>query len=1441
MSFKPIIIDQGQLKQLPAGQALNAGGWTLPAAGGTETHILIADAGGNAAWTAPSFGHGMAEPTLANQVYMATGAGAAAWTTDPAGLTSLNVDNVTIDGTTITSDTGTISFDDENLTTTGQITSGKITATHSIGDMGTPTGNFIRQNNGGGVPGEVIRLEFHDQTNLIDGTGPGIDFDISDSTAGPNTIARIAGRRRNGNDNSGSLDFYTSTSGASIAAGRFEADGTLTLLQGLEVTGAITLTGDVTEITSLTVDNITIDGAAITSDTGAISFDNENLSTTGTVVGSNVPAPTVDDQVLISTAADTAAWVTAGNNQVLASGATGEVVWENKPFGYKVAAPTVDDQVLISTAAGAASWSTAGNDQYLASNGTGEVAWVAKPMSIPDPTVAGQLYQATGAGSASWTTTISGLTSLTVDNITINGATIISDTGAISFGNEDLNTTGDVSADAMVLSGSVMHDLGANGTCAYSNLLFEGGANTETGTLVIDLPVDFDDTMMSIKIHGYNYTSIGAWSLLIGGYSYGAQGRWLQHHASVQGNPPFSHIRLGYNGNTGKACIMLGATDTVWRYPQIQITNMVAGLQAENAYASGWAMNWYTDETNFYNNEPTYYDPATVAWNRDFPAPSAASQVLQATGDKVAAWSTALTGLTSLTVDNITINGATISSNTGAISFSNENLTTTGSITGGQLTIDSISINSQTISSSSGIVSFADNVQCVGSYLRSYLTTGGIVQAARNDTGIAATDLIGSFEFYTNDASTNAAGVCGAVRYYCDGTWNGVTNEGHLGFYTQNQTSSVSTLVERMTIDNLGDVEILGGDLTLTAGDLNLSSGTLYSDTVKLTQGSKHAHTANAYAYSHVYSKYPGSGTTTGTCVIDLPYAANSTFITIRIRGYTYSSSQSAWEVVIGGYHYNTTVDRWYNFRASVTGEPPFDLIRLGYNGNTGKGCIMLGETTLDWSYPMIEIADVLVSSGNKNGWETGWGVNWYTDETNFYNNDATQTDPQTVSWNRDFNAPAANDMALASTGDKTAAWYTTCLADALKQTVPSASGAERKYVLTAGSGEKFSIESAPWPLALTGNETVYVRTTGNDTTGDGSSGSPFASLERTIEYLGGLYIGDYEVTVDIGEGVFNEAGTLTFQHPFGSQVTFEGVSEQITSQNTNSIGSTGTYLGFNNLYRYDVTFILPVGKSVSVGDYIAVREVSGGTNNQCLYGMHYVSAWNGGTRQATVQVVYRNGAPKASGTVTCTIELVKTVIAFNNKNGMKIGGTYTGGVWKGLVLQGNYNTSNTSAKYGVWALNTGVVSIGGASTSGWAIGVVGFQTGLYAQNNALIFADYGFVSKSGLRCANAQNGGILNLRWARLSGANNNGIFAFNGSTVAANSVKVVGVGNDSVLSYQGSFIDATSAYVDRNNATYSFKADRWSGIDGTSASQSDGVSPTTDGNNDGSYIIGL
>ena len=1406
-----------------------------------NNQYLASNGSGDVAWTNNLAS--MVNPTADNQLLESTGSGTAAWTDT---LDILKVDNITIDGSSIVSSTNEINFVDENLSTTGMITSGKITANHSIGDMGTPTANFTRINIGGGSPNPVMRLEFEDEDDIIDGTGPGIQFDISDVAAGPYTIAGIYARRREDDDESGSLDFYTYSSGVVTNGGRFNPDGSFSLLKGLDVTGGpvtgsnipsptvddqvlISTASDVaswstagndqylasngsgvvawtdkpvsmanptadnqllvatgadaaswtTTLDILTVDNITINDAIITSDTGAISFNDENLSTSGTVVGSNIPSPTIDDQVLISTASGVASWSTAGTDQYLASDGSGEVAWVAKPA--LASNPTTDDQVLISTAAGAASWSTAGTDQVLASDGSGEVAWTNKSFgdSIPANSAANEIYVGTGVGTAAWTTNLAGLTSLTVDNITIDGATISTDTTVISFDDPvSVNSTGASSLwDLQVGDENSLLRVGSGTSTSHTILgnkqKDELGAN-EYETYLADNAFWDTVTLEWLAVR----TTLGNRAKFSMGYH---RNSFAWDYQSATGSAVTWSSLMDLNYSTGVLTVGGGISAGSLTIDNITINGAIItsdtgaiSFNDENLSTSGTvvgsnipsptiddqvlistsagAASWSTAGTD---QVLASDGSGEVAWtNKSFgdsiPANSAANEIYVGTGVGTAAWTTNLAGLTSLTVDNITINGAIITSDTGAISFNDENLSTSGTVVGSN--IPSPTVDDQVlISTASGIASWS--------------TAGNNQYLASNGSGDVA---------WTNNLAS-------MVNPTADNQLLESTGSG-----TAAWTDTLDILkVDNITIDGSTistDTDVVSFDDPVSINSPGVSS--LYDLQVGYLNGKIRIGYFGATAHTVIGNKQKDEGDAN-------EYEA-------------YFSDNAYW---------NPTALEWLPVRSTLGKRAKFSM---GYHRNA-----------FIWEYHS--------ATGSTITWSSLMNLNYSTGVLTV--GGGISTSGTVVGTN--IPSPTTDDQALSSTASGVASWNVTCLADVLAQEVPSASGAERKFVLTANSASQFEIESAPWTIAITTDETVYVRTTGNDTIGNGSIGSPFLTLERTIEYLGGLYIGDYTITVDIGEGVFTEAGTLSFQHPFGAQVTWQGVSEQITSQDTNSISASGTTLGHSNLYRYDVTMILPVGKSVSVGDYIAIRSVSGGTLPESLQGCHYVSAWDSGTRQATIQIVYHDGAPKATGTVTCTIELIKTVIAFSNKNGLKTNGPYHAGNWKGLVIQGNYSSANTSARYGAWMLNTSVLTLGGSSDSGAAIGIVGFQTGVYAQNNAMVFGDYCFISRCGTRCANAQNGGILNLRYARLSGANNNGIFAFNGSTVAAASAVVVAVGNDSIYSYQGSFIDAQNAYIDQNNATNALTADRWSGIDANGSSYTDSISPSTPGNNDGSYVI--
>lgn len=120
--------------------------------------------------------------------------------------------------------------------------------------------------------------------------------------------------------------------------------------------------------------------------------------------------------------------------------------------------------------------------------------------------------------------------------------------------------------------------------------------STVTGTLKITLPVAMNNTMMRLRIVGYNYQTLGAWDVVTSGYNSSTSG-WVHTSALVTGLSPFTSIRFGFDGTY--ACILLGVTTTSWSYPKIIVEEL--GIGHTGATASGWdspvVFAFITDET----------------------------------------------------------------------------------------------------------------------------------------------------------------------------------------------------------------------------------------------------------------------------------------------------------------------------------------------------------------------------------------------------------------------------------------------------------------------------------------------------------------------------------------------------------------------------------------------------------------------------------------------------------------------------------------------------------------------------------------------------------------------------------------------------------------------------------------------------------------------------
>ena len=87
-----------------------------------------------------------------------------------------------------------------------------------------------------------------------------------------------------------------------------------------------------------------------------------------------------------------------------------------------------------------------------------------------------------------------------------------------------------------------------------------------------------------------------------------------------------------------------------------------------------------------------------------------------------------------------------------------------------------------------------------------------------------------------------------------------------------------------------------------------------------------------------------------------------------------------------------------------------------------------------------------------------------------------------------------------------------------------ASAGAKTKYVLWSAVKTALSSVFAP---CLTANSTIYVATTGSDTTGDGTSGAPYATIQKALNVSPKILCG-YTLTINIAGGTYTGAVSVS-------------------------------------------------------------------------------------------------------------------------------------------------------------------------------------------------------------------------------------------------------------------------------------------------------------------------
>ncbi|WP_234540703.1 phage tail protein [Paenibacillus pseudetheri] len=192
----------------------------------------------------------------------------------------------------------------------------------------------------------------------------------------------------------------------------------------------------------------------------------------------------------------------------------------------------------------------------------------------------------------------------------------------------------------------------------YANIASYSLGGSTTGTMKITLPVGWTQAMMRIKISGYEYvTGKGAWELLLGGYNF-ATG-WAQTTANIVGNPPFNSVRFAYDGS--KCCILLGGVTTAWNFPNVEVSEVLAGHTGASGLGGNWSVAPITVETGItnvldtpisYGNANTLngYAPSQTAVPNTIPIRDANKKIAEVAATRVVGSEVQLTTTTATTV-----------------------------------------------------------------------------------------------------------------------------------------------------------------------------------------------------------------------------------------------------------------------------------------------------------------------------------------------------------------------------------------------------------------------------------------------------------------------------------------------------------------------------------------------------------------------------------------------------------------------------------------------------------------------------------------------------------------------------------------------------------------------------------------------------------------------
>ena len=253
---------------------------------------------------------------------------------------------------------------------------------------------------------------------------------------------------------------------------------------------------------------------------------------------------------------------------------------------------------------------------------------------------------------------------------------------------------------------------------------------------------------------------------------------------------------------------------------------------------------------------------------------------------------------------------------------------------------------------------------------------------------------------------------------------------------------------------------------------------------------------------------------------------------------------------------------------------------------------------------------------------------------------------------------------------------------------------------------------SGPAYSVLSGANNWYVATTGNDTTGNGTSGSPWLTLTKALAVANTYTLAPgANLTIWLADGNYSSSGADFINHPQGAQITITG-----TNAYTASLTAASGFAWASNVLTGTITVgTVSGGGTIAVGDFLLVTTMPAASGGWGCYltGLMKVTSV-AGTSIGVTMPAYVNGIP--SGTVTGgTLTVLKTRLTLT--------GTYTSAF---QLTTNNPGTSSLGLLQNMALVGPDITTtnaINGGKIFCSQIGVWQFQTGFAAQVGADIVA----------------------------------------------------------------------------------------------------------------------